>query len=74
MRPLSEEERAWVRAADRLFRRMPPRLLLVESADGVLVVDRILAADVEMCDGGAGRAGIVLATIPHASFKITGVS
>jgi len=72
--PLTVDERAWIRTLRRVFARMPRRLMLVECANGVMVVDRDAAVETEMHDGGADRDGIVLARIAEATMKVTSVS
>jgi len=73
-RPLTIKERAWVRSLDSVLKAMPRRLLIVESADRIMIVDRDAARDVELCDGGADMAGVVLCALASGSGKITGTS
>lgn len=72
--PLTTKERAWFRRFQVVMTDMPERLLLVETADALLLVDRTAARGTAMQDGGAGRAGIVLATISEGTLKIASVS
>lgn len=72
--PLSEHERRWLADLEDVFRRMPRRLLLVESGDALFVVDRNAARSVDLYDGRARTNGVVLATVLHGTMKVTGVS
>ena len=72
--PLSLEEAKWVRRLERVLRAQPSRLLVVECADGLMIVDRDHAHSTEMHDGGATRAGIVLADLEEVTFCVTSVS
>ena len=72
--PLSPEEAKWVRQLERVLRAQPARLLVVECADGLMIVDREHAPSTEMADGGAARAGIVLADLSEVLFCVTSVS
>jgi len=74
VRPLNDEERAWIRSLERVLLKMPRRLLMVECADGVFVVDRAAARGVDLEDGEARRNGVHLATVDHSHMVITGVS
>ena len=53
--PLDAAERAWLRRFARVMANMPARLLLVECAGGLFVVDRARARVVDLCDGAAQR-------------------
>src|SRR5882762_4240316 len=74
VQPLTKEELAWVRRLESLLLRMPKRLLMVEIADSIEIVDRAAARGVELADGNAERSGIVLHHVRHSSGKLTGVS
>jgi hypothetical protein len=74
VRPLDSAERRWLRRLERVLKDQPERLLLVECADSLLLVDRERARGVDISDGGAERAGVVLADVKHGTFKVTGVS
>jgi hypothetical protein len=54
--------------------QMPRRLLLIESADTLEVVDAAAARSTELYDGRAGAAGIVLADIASGCMRITSTS
>lgn len=72
--PLTMVERAWVRKFASVMADMPTRLLLIESGDSVMVVDRPRSRDVALEDGKARRNGVVLADVRAARLKITGVA
>ncbi len=72
--PLTADEKKWVSELENLFARMPNRLLLVECADSLMVVDKDAAKTTDMHDGGASRAGIVLRDVANSTFKCTSVS
>lgn len=73
IKPLNKAEKDWIKRFDSLLSEMPERLLAVECADSILIVDRNASKSVDMNDGGADAAGIVLATL-DSLFKITSVS
>ena len=72
--PISEEERRWLARLERVLKDQPRRLMLVESADSIQIVDRDAAAGVALEDGNAQRNGVWLANVRHSGFKLTGVS
>ncbi len=72
--PLTADEIAWVRSLERVLKRMPRRLLLIEIADGIQIVARAAAAHVELSDGNAQRSGILLGTVDNSIGVLTGVS
>lgn len=75
--PLTDAERAWVRSLERVFRSMPNRLLLIESADSISVVDRAAALgerSPELHDGKADENGVALCNVRHSFGVLTGVS
>lgn len=72
--PLSDVERAWIKKLDLLFKKMPPRLKLLESGDSVKVIDGYASSGADLHDGKARDAGIVLADLDHATMRVTGAS
>jgi len=61
---LNKAEKAWIKRAQKLFNDAPDRFAFVTSGDrGFLVVDSPAAEVVELHDGGAEAAGIVLGRI-----------
>ncbi len=72
--PLTDEERRWLRRLESCLKDMPPRLLLVECANVLMLVDRAAAKNVSLEDGNARRNGVVLADVKHSAMKVTGVS
>lgn len=72
--PLTDDERAWIEAAAKLFAKMPKRLKLMEGGDCVSVVDADGSTLSNCADGAARADGILLADLPSAMFKIFGVS
>lgn len=75
VQPLNTEETRWVHKLDKLMAQMMKRLLLLECADVLMVLDREAALALEdMSDGNAERAGVVLGVVPSATMKITSVS
>ena len=70
---LTKVEKDWIKRFDLLLSEMPERLLAVECADCVFIVDRNAAKSIDISDGGAHEAKIVLATL-DSLFKITSVS
>lgn len=73
VKPLDEAERRWLRRLEAVLKEMPSRLLLVESADNLLLVDRDIARNVVLGDGGARRSAF-LADVKNGFSKVTGVS
>jgi len=74
VRPLDAQEARWLHRLEKVLLDQPRRLLLVECGDSLLLVDRDAAHKVDLEDGKAGKAGIVLAEVRHSTFKVTGVS
>lgn len=74
VKPLSPEELRWLRRLESVLRDMPDRLLIMECADALSLIDRAAAKTLEIEDGKARQAGIVLADIKHGFLKVTGVS
>jgi hypothetical protein len=75
IQPLTPEEQRWIKRLRAVFRDMPARLRLVESADAVFLVDKAAALAMDdISDDKARRAGIILAEVPEATLKVTGVS
>lgn len=74
VKPLTAAEKRWLGELDDLLERMPERLYLIEAGDGLYAIDRPAAAQTELHDGKAHKAGIVLASLDHGSFKVTGVA
>jgi len=72
--PLSDAERRWLRRLENMLRDMPPRLVLIECADSLMLVDRAAARESELADGAARRDGIVLADVRYGFGKVQGVS
>lgn len=73
-RRLTAIEKAWIASLSSLMRRMPSTLLLLECADCLMVVDKEASRSVDLEDGKARTAGVVLADIATAATKITSVS
>ena len=71
--PLTRAERAWVRDLEKLLKRMPERLLIVECADSLMIVDRPHSS-VDLEDGKAGKNGVVLCHLDEGHGAVTGVS
>lgn len=73
--PLTTAERRWVESLAAVLRRQPERLMLIEIGDALQVLDRDAARTIDLYDGRARQAGIVLADLgADGSFKVTGVS
>lgn len=73
-RPLTPEEKRWVKSARRLFARTPETLAFMTIGDPWLVViDRALELG-DLHDGEADRRGAVLASIDTNGAKVHGVS
>lgn len=75
--PLTDNERAWVRSLERVFKAMPRRLLMIESGDSITVVDRAAAQGergVDLEDGRADKNGVALCDVRHGYGVLTGVS
>lgn len=72
--PLTTTELRWIKQLDAHLKKQPKRLLLVECADSLLVVDGDVAPTIEMHDGGAHSAGIVLYDLDYSTMKVTSVS
>lgn len=64
VRPLSKEEKAWLKEAQDLFDRTPERFEFITIGDPDLsVIDKNFADKCEISDGGAEENGIVLGQI-----------
>lgn len=74
IRPLDAAERRWLRRLEAVLRDMPERLVIMECADSLSILDRAAARESEMADGAAERDGIVLADVRHGFGKVQGVS
>ena len=75
--PLSDAERSWIRSLERVLKAMPKRLLLVETGDVIIIVDRATSLGehgVELYDGAADRNGVALCTVDHSFGVLMGVS
>ncbi len=72
--PLTKEEIAWVRSLERVLRKMPRRLLLIEIGDQIEIVDREAGSRVPLEDGNAIRNGVMLGSVDHSTGVLTGVS
>lgn len=59
--PLTEKEKAWIRRAQKVLNSAPSRFEYIATGDPMLtLIDRETSKDVELCDGGAERADVVL--------------
>lgn len=75
IKPLSAEEQAWIRSLERVLKKMPTRLLMIEIGGSIQVVDRPSAKHhVSLEDGNAQRNGVLLGTVDHSHGVIDGVS
>ncbi len=68
--PLTDAERKWIAKLESVLKAQPERLLLVESGDSIMVVDREAAAHVDLWDGRAEKNGVfALAYLSRPSFQ-----
>lgn len=74
VKPLTPDERKWLRRLERVLKDMPERLWLMECADSLLLLDREAAHLVDIEDGNARRNGVVLADVKHSVMKVTASS
>ena len=74
VKKLTPAELKWCQQLNDLMKEMPKRLLLLESGDGLQVVDREASRGIDLEDGKAKQAGVVLFDVSSAVCKITSVS
>jgi hypothetical protein len=72
--PLSREEKLWIKSLERVFKKMPARLMLIEIGDVIQVVDREASRHVSLEDGKATAAGIMLCGVDYSAMVLNGVS
>ena len=74
VKKLTPAELKWCQQLNDLMKEMPKRLLLLESAGGLHVLDKEASRDIDLEDGKAKQAGVVLFDVSYALCKITSVS
>ena len=72
--PLDDAERKWIARFARLMAEMPARLSLLEHGNCLSVIDGPRSKGVDIHDGRAHRAGLVLADVSSAACKVQSCS
>lgn len=72
MNSLTDVEKKWVKQMEKALKDMPARLVMIEAADAMFLMDRAVASVSEINDGIPEREGKVLHRFKNGTFKIMG--